>query len=232
MGEICDVYQAWDGTDRARLLRSLARVRGVYVPSLYRPEYDARGKLRGVHPVADDLPAVVEKRVLRDLNDVPVPDAFVVPNVKVVHGRPSLEVMRGCVKGCRFCQAGYIYRPLRERDPRRVLAEAERAVARDGHRRAVAAEPQHGRLQLRESAPHRADEPLRRPARRRLAAVDARRRTGAVAARSDPARAQDGLHAGTGGRLAAPARHHPEGVPGRRAHRRGAADVRSRLAHR
>jgi radical SAM family uncharacterized protein/radical SAM-linked protein len=132
VGEICDAVLAWNGADRTALLRSLADVPGVYVPSLYGPEYDGRGRLITVRPLADDLPAVVEKRVLRDLNEVPVPETFVVPNVKVVHGRPSLEVMRGCVKGCRFCQAGYIYRPLRERDPRRVLEEAERAVAATG----------------------------------------------------------------------------------------------------
>jgi radical SAM-linked protein len=70
--------------------------------------------------------------VLRDLDSVPVAETHVVPNLKVVHGRPSLEVMRGCVKGCRFCQAGYIYRPLRERDPQRVLASAAAAVEATG----------------------------------------------------------------------------------------------------
>jgi radical SAM family uncharacterized protein/radical SAM-linked protein len=132
VGDICDVYLAWNGGDRAELLRSLADVRGIYVPSLYRPEYDARRRLVAVRPAVDDLPAVVEKRVLADLDTPPPAETYVVPNVKVVHGRPSLEVMRGCVKGCRFCQAGYIYRPLRERGPERVLAEAERAVAATG----------------------------------------------------------------------------------------------------
>jgi radical SAM family uncharacterized protein/radical SAM-linked protein len=132
IGDICDAYLAWDRRDRAALLDALARIPGVYVPSLYVPRYDARRRLTGIDPVRADMPAVVEKRVLRDLDTVPLTETHVVPNIRVVHGRPSLEVMRGCVKGCRFCQAGYIYRPLRERDPRRVLAQAERAIAASG----------------------------------------------------------------------------------------------------
>ena len=132
IGDICDVYLRWDRRDRAALLSALARVRGVYVPALYAPHYADSGRLVAVRPLRSDLPPVVEKRVLHDLDTVPLADTHVVPNIRVVHGRPSLEVMRGCVKGCRFCQAGYIYRPLRERDPRRVLAQAERAAAATG----------------------------------------------------------------------------------------------------
>jgi radical SAM family uncharacterized protein/radical SAM-linked protein len=132
IGDICDVYLRWDRRDRGALLAALAEVPGVYVPAFYAPSYDRRGRLASVDPTRPGLPRVVEKRVLRDLDAVPLADTHVVPNIKVVHGRPSLEVMRGCVKGCRFCQAGYIYRPLRERDPQRVLAQAERAVAATG----------------------------------------------------------------------------------------------------
>lgn len=130
--DLCDVYRRWDRRDRGALLAALAAVPGVYVPAFYAPRRDAQGRLLAVEPLRPGLPAVVEKRVLRDLDSVPLTDTHVVPNIRVVHGRPSLEVMRGCVKGCRFCQAGYIYRPLRERDPRRVLAQAERAVAATG----------------------------------------------------------------------------------------------------
>lgn len=130
--DLCDTYRQWDRRDRDELLAALARIPGVYVPAFYAPRRGADGRLLAVEPLRDDQPAVVEKRVLRDLDTVPLSDTHVVPNIRVVHGRPSLEVMRGCVKGCRFCQAGYIYRPLRERDPRRVLAQAERAVEATG----------------------------------------------------------------------------------------------------
>ena len=129
--DICDAYLEWDGAERGALLEALGRIDGVYVPSLYEPEY-VDGRLAGVRPRRPDVPGVVEKRVLEDLDSVPLPQTHVVPTIKVVHGRPNLEVMRGCVKGCRFCQAGYIYRPLREKDPRRVLQQAKDAVQATG----------------------------------------------------------------------------------------------------
>jgi radical SAM family uncharacterized protein/radical SAM-linked protein len=130
--QICDVYLEWDRRDRRTLLEAMARVAGVYVPAFYAPRYAADGRLQGIEPIGTHRPHIIEKRVLRDLDRVPIPQTYVAPNIKVVHGRPSLEVMRGCVKGCRFCQAGYIYRPLRERDPRRVLEQAERAINATG----------------------------------------------------------------------------------------------------
>ncbi|HEY0302342.1 MAG TPA: TIGR03960 family B12-binding radical SAM protein, partial [Rhizomicrobium sp.] len=130
--DLCNAYKQWDRRDREELLLALARHPGVSVKAFSTPRYDANGTLVAVEPTRPDLPKVVEKRVLLDLDSVPIAETHVVPNIRVVHGRPSLEVMRGCVKGCRFCQAGYIYRPLRERDPRRVMEQAERAVAATG----------------------------------------------------------------------------------------------------
>lgn len=128
--EICEVRKAWDGRDRIELLEALSRIRGFYVPAFFQPEYKDDGTLRAIRPLRQQTH--VEKRILRDLNSVPVQETYVVPTVNIVHDRPSLEVMRGCVKGCRFCQAGYIYRPLRERDPARVLEQAEKAVEATG----------------------------------------------------------------------------------------------------
>ncbi|MBI3783646.1 MAG: TIGR03960 family B12-binding radical SAM protein [Deltaproteobacteria bacterium] len=130
--DICDAYLAWDRRDRHDLLAKLASIRGVYVPSFFKPEHAPNGRIIAVHPSTPGN-GMVEKRILRDLNSVPTQETFVVPSVQIVHDRPSLEVMRGCVKGCRFCQAGYIYRPLRERAPDRVLANAERALQETGH---------------------------------------------------------------------------------------------------
>jgi len=135
--DVCAVHRDWnaDGRrrrDRGQLLEALSRVPGVYVPAYFDVRYDSTGTVAAIDPARADY-AVVEKRVLRDLNDSPVPVQPIVPNIDIVHERPSIEVMRGCVKGCRFCQAGYVYRPQRERDPRRVVTEAERLVRETGH---------------------------------------------------------------------------------------------------
>lgn len=130
--DVCAAYGAWDRRHRMELLERLRRVPGVYVPAFFAPRYHADGTLAAIEPLRDDY-RCVEKRVLRDLNDSPVPTRPVVPNTNIVHERPSVEVMRGCVKGCRFCQAGYVYRPQRERDPRQVLASATRLIEQTGY---------------------------------------------------------------------------------------------------
>ena len=129
--ELCDALLIWDGRKREDLLALLAGIRGVYVPAFFAPRY-ANGRLVEIRPLRPGYERV-EKRIVADLNSVPLQETYVVPTVQIVHDRPSLEVMRGCVKGCRFCQAGYIYRPLRERDPRRVIKQAEHAIRETGH---------------------------------------------------------------------------------------------------
>ncbi len=130
--DICDAVLSWDGQDRSTLLARLAGIRGIYVPAFFEPRYRPSGTVRDVTPFRPDY-GHVDKAIVADLNAAPLQERFIVPTLPIVHDRPSLEVMRGCVKGCRFCQAGYIYRPLRERDPRRVLEQAERAVEQTGH---------------------------------------------------------------------------------------------------
>jgi radical SAM family uncharacterized protein/radical SAM-linked protein len=132
VGDICDAVLAWDGRERPALLRRLADVPGVYVPAFFAPRYRPDGTLAEVAPLDASRPRVA-KRVLVDLDCFAPPTDPVVPNVGVVHDRASVEVMRGCVKGCRFCQAGYVYRPLRERNPERVVADTTALMGRTGY---------------------------------------------------------------------------------------------------
>ena len=104
-------------TKSAFLHEAARTIKGVYVPSLYTVEYNEDGTIKAYTPVYDDIPAVVEKRIIKDLDKVPFPDYAIMPYSEVVHDRIMLEVFRGCIRGCRFCQAGIIYRPVREKSP-------------------------------------------------------------------------------------------------------------------
>ncbi len=118
--EVLDTYKIWRGRGRRALLSALARIPGVYVPSLFEVEYTAKGLIQGWRPGEEDLPFPVRKRVVPDLDLAPYPDTFPVPYMDIVHDRAMVEVLRGCTRGCRFCQAGMIYRPVRERRPETV----------------------------------------------------------------------------------------------------------------
>ena len=118
---------------RQAFLRELATsVAGIYVPQFYGITYDANGGVGAVERRFDDLPLPVERAVVRDLDAAPYPTAPVVPLVNVVHDRAVLEVMRGCTQGCRFCQAGMIYRPVRERRMETLLGQARNTLRQTG----------------------------------------------------------------------------------------------------
>lgn len=134
VSEITEVIGVWKSGpraegDRARVLNDLAQISGVYVPSLYRPIY-AGLEYRGLEPIATGAPDTIEKRTIADLADFPYPRNQLVPLTEVVHDRLNVEVFRGCTRGCRFCQAGMITRPVRERP-----AEQVRSMVADGLRR-------------------------------------------------------------------------------------------------
>jgi radical SAM family uncharacterized protein len=133
VGEVTAVvaaYKAAGKPERARVLRRLAGIDGVYVPSLYAPRYLDDGRLAVTEPIDLAAPSTVEKRTVADLAEWPYPKRQLVPLTEVVHDRLNVEVFRGCTRGCRFCQAGMITRPVRERP-----AEQVRTMVRDGLRR-------------------------------------------------------------------------------------------------
>jgi radical SAM family uncharacterized protein len=136
IGEIIDTEQhckaqaAPGGLSRRDMLLALARIPGVYVPSFYDVTYHADNTVTGIEPIVPDVPKTVLKRMLAQLP--PPPTRFIVPNIDVVHNRVSVEVMRGCTRGCRFCQAGMITRPVRERSVDEIVRAAEEAVNATG----------------------------------------------------------------------------------------------------
>ena len=116
--ELVDLYKESkaSGDSKEEFLKKAAQIGGVYVPSLYSVDYKEDGTIRSITP-REGAPAKVKKRIIRDLNQVYYPEKFIVPFIDTVHDRAIVEVMRGCIRGCRFCQAGFLYRPLREKKP-------------------------------------------------------------------------------------------------------------------
>jgi len=118
--------------DRVRLLHELAKIPGVYVPSLYEVSYHSDGKIAGFRPRYPDIPERVKRVWVEDLSTVPFPINSPVPLAEIVQDRLAIEVVRGCTQGCRFCQAGYWYRPIRERSADEVVAIAKQGIASGG----------------------------------------------------------------------------------------------------
>jgi len=115
---------------RNDILRELAKIQGVYVPSLYEASYLEDGTVSHIEPIVADIPKIVTKRLVAILP--PPPTKFIVPNVDIVHNRVSVEIMRGCTRGCRFCHAGMITRPVRERSVDEVMQALEESIKHSG----------------------------------------------------------------------------------------------------
>ncbi|MBE6985064.1 MAG: TIGR03960 family B12-binding radical SAM protein [Ruminococcaceae bacterium] len=131
--EILELYRKAkaEGWSKARFLMEASKIDGIYVPSMYEHSYHSDGTLRTI-TAKDGAPERVTKRIVQNLDDALYPTDIIVPNTEIVHDRSNLEVMRGCIRGCRFCQAGFTYRPVRPRSPAKLLTQAIESLENSG----------------------------------------------------------------------------------------------------
>ena len=120
------------GKTKKEILLDLSKLRGVYIPQFYDVEYQPDGTVKQVIS-KEEVPRLITKAVVQDFSSAYFPEKVIVPYMETVHDRVMLEVMRGCTRGCRFCQAGMLYRPLRERSPEVLLEQAEKAINATGY---------------------------------------------------------------------------------------------------
>ncbi|MBQ2389767.1 MAG: TIGR03960 family B12-binding radical SAM protein [Clostridia bacterium] len=132
--EIMELYRKHKklGSDKMTFLREAAKLEGVYVPAFYDAEYNDDGTIKAFH-AKDGAPEKITKRIIKDLDNCHYPDNFVVPYLDIVHDRAVCEIYRGCIRGCRFCQAGYIYRPIREKTASVANAQAKQLCENTGY---------------------------------------------------------------------------------------------------
>lgn len=135
MNECMDMYLEWKKKKlpRSEFLKMVSTIDGVYVPSFYDVTYNGDGTVKEILPLYDFVPKTVKKRVIEDLDKAFYPDKMIVPFVEIVHDRIMLEVFRGCIRGCRFCQAGQIYRPVREKSPKTLIKQAKALIESTGY---------------------------------------------------------------------------------------------------
>ena len=135
INEVMDAYVDWKKQDlpREKFLDSISQIEGIYIPAFYEVKYNDDNTILSVKPLNEKYPEKIRKRIIKDLDNVYFPDKIIVPYTGIIHDRIMLELFRGCTRGCRFCQAGYIYRPVRERTHQRLLEHANNLVNSTGY---------------------------------------------------------------------------------------------------
>ena len=136
MDDVLEVYakhKANGKVNKKEFLREISHIGGIYVPSLYDVSYNEDGTIRDFNPKYEDVPAKVKKRIVNNFDKVSFPDEMIVPYTDIVHDRVVLETARGCTNGCRFCQAGMIYRPVREKTTNTLIEQARKALKATGY---------------------------------------------------------------------------------------------------
>lgn len=133
LDDIMDLYKIYKPEGKIKFLSEIAKLPGVYVPRFYDVEYNENGTLFSFIPNHVNAPPIVKKARITSLENAFFPDKMLVPLIETVHGRATLELFRGCIHGCRFCQAGFINRPVRERTPDTLLKQADKLLQNTGH---------------------------------------------------------------------------------------------------
>ncbi len=133
--EILDMYKAFkkDGKTKEEFLEALLQFDGIYIPKFYEVTYKETGEIASFAPTHKNARRVLKKVIVKDVDSVFYPEEQLVPLIDIVHDRVTLELFRGCIRGCRFCQAGFVYRPVREKTAETLLEQAKKLVGASGH---------------------------------------------------------------------------------------------------
>ena len=135
INEVMDVYSSWksENASREEFLNRIVKIEGIYVPQFYNVEYNDNGTIRKIEPVSEEYPSKIRKRIIENMNEAYFPEEIIVPYTDIVHDRIMLELFRGCTRGCRFCQAGFVYRPVREKTAETLVKQASKLQGSTGY---------------------------------------------------------------------------------------------------